>query len=76
MNAAAAKGTAQHLANLDAYDFLVIGTEMPQIDFISTRAIDDMLHITWANGHQALLPTVVIRSKYVYKSKHKKQHVK
>ena len=56
MSFGAAKGTARRLASFDAYDALIIDlSEVPQIDYTSTRAIDDMLHSAWDSGRDAFV---------------------
>lgn len=56
MSFGAAKGVARRLASFDEYDILVLDlTDVPQIDFTSTRAIDDMLHDAWDSGREAFL---------------------
>jgi len=56
MSFGAAKGTARRLANFDGYDALIIDlSDVPQIDYTSTRAIDDMLHSAWDSGRQAFV---------------------
>ena len=56
MSFGAAKGMARRLASFDEYDILILDlTNVPQIDFTSTRAIDDMLHDAWDSGREAYL---------------------
>lgn len=56
MSFGAAKGMARRLASFDEYDVLIIDlTDVPQIDFTSTRAVDDMLHDAWDSGREAYL---------------------
>lgn len=56
MSFGAAKGTARRLAHFDSYDALVIDlSEVPQIDFTSCRAVDDMLHSAFDSGREAFL---------------------
>ncbi len=56
MSFGAAKGVARRLASFDEYDILILDlTNVPQIDFTSTRAIDDMLHDAWDSGREAYL---------------------
>jgi SulP family sulfate permease len=63
MSFGAAKGTARRLAAFDQYDILIVDlTDVPQVDFTSSRAIDDMVHDAVDRGGHALLvgarPTV------------------
>ncbi len=45
MSFGAAKGIARRLANFNAYDVLVLDlSDVPQIDFTSTHALDDMIN--------------------------------
>ena len=56
MSFGAAKGMARRLAGFDQYDVLILDlSEVPQIDFTSCRAIDDMLHDAWDSGREAYL---------------------
>lgn len=56
MSFGAAKGTARRLAGFDAYDALIIDLgEVPQIDFTSSRAVDDMLHSALDSGRDAFI---------------------
>ncbi len=56
MSFGAAKGTARRLAHFDAYDALIIDlSDVPQIDFTSCRAVDDMLHSAWDSRRDAYL---------------------
>ncbi|WP_126454684.1 SulP family inorganic anion transporter [Sulfuriflexus mobilis] len=56
MSFGAAKGTARRLARFDAYDDLIIDlSEVPQIDYTSSRAVDDMLHSAWDSGREAFI---------------------
>jgi SulP family sulfate permease len=56
MSFGAAKGMARRLASFDEYDVLVIDlSDVPQIDFTSTRALEDMLHDAWDSGRDAFL---------------------
>lgn len=56
MSFGAAKGMVRRLAKFDHYDVLVLDlSDVPQIDFTSTRALDDMLHGTWESGREAFL---------------------
>lgn len=56
MSFGAAKGMARRLAKFDEYDVLVLDlSDVPQIDFTSTRALDDMLHDAWDSGRDAYL---------------------
>ncbi|HHJ17945.1 MAG TPA: SulP family inorganic anion transporter [Gammaproteobacteria bacterium] len=56
MSFGAAKGMARQLAGFDEYDVLVLDlSDVPQLDFTSTRALDDMLHDAWDSGREAYL---------------------
>jgi len=56
MSFGAAKSMARQLAGFDEYDVLVLDlSDVPQIDFTSARAIDDMLHDAWDSGREAYL---------------------
>lgn len=56
MSFGAAKGVARRLAGFDGYDVLVLDlSDVPQVDFTSTRALDDMLHNAWDSGREAYL---------------------
>ena len=56
MSFGAAKGMARRLASFDEYDVLVLDlSDVSQIDFTSTRALDDMLHDAWDSGREAYL---------------------
>jgi SulP family sulfate permease len=56
MSFGAAKGMARRLAAFDNYDALVIDlTNVPQIDFTSSRALDDMIHDAVDRGRTAFL---------------------
>ena len=56
MSFGAAKGMARRLAQFDEYDALVLDlSDVPQIDFTSVRALDDMLHDAWDSGRDAYL---------------------
>ncbi len=56
MSFGAAKGTARRLAGFDQYDILLIDlTDVPQVDFTSSRAIDDMVHDAVDKGGHAFL---------------------
>ena len=56
MSFGAAKGVARRLAGFDEYDVLVLDlSDVPQIDFTSTRALEDMLHDAWDSGREAYL---------------------
>jgi SulP family sulfate permease len=56
MSFGAAKGMARRLASFDEYDVLLLDlSDVPQIDFTSTRAVDDMLHDAWDSGREAYL---------------------
>jgi SulP family sulfate permease len=56
MSFGAAKGVARRLASFDQYKALVLDlTQVPQVDFTSARALDDMIHDAQDNGRQAFL---------------------
>jgi len=56
MSFGAAKGMARQLAGFDEYDVLILDlSDVPQLDFTSTRALDDMLHDAWDSGREACL---------------------
>ncbi len=56
MSFGAAKGMVRRLAKFDHYDVLVLDlSDVPQIDFTSTRALDDMVHDTRDSGRDAFL---------------------
>lgn len=56
MSFGAAKGMARRLASFDEYDVFVMDlSDVPQIDFTSGRAVDDMLHDAWDSGREAYL---------------------
>jgi len=56
MSFGAAKGMVRRLAGIDDYDVLVIDmSDVPQIDFTSSRAINDMLHVARDSGREAFL---------------------
>ena len=56
MSFGAAKGMARRLASFDEYDVLVLDlSDVPQIDFTSVRALEDMLHDAWDSGREAFL---------------------
>ena len=56
MSFGAAKSTARRLARFDEYDVLVLDlSDVPQIDFTSCRALEDMLHNAQHMGRDALL---------------------
>lgn len=56
MSFGAAKGMARRLAAFDNYDALVLDlTNVPQIDFTSSRALDDMIHDAVDRGRTAFL---------------------
>ena len=56
MSFGAAKGMARRLASFDQYQALVLDmTHVPQVDFTSARALDDMIHDAQDNGRQAFL---------------------
>jgi len=52
----AAKGMTRRLADFDQYDVLILDlSDVPQIDFSATRALDDMLHDAWDSGREAFI---------------------
>ncbi|MCU7958481.1 MAG: STAS domain-containing protein [gamma proteobacterium symbiont of Bathyaustriella thionipta] len=52
----AAKGMTRRLAEFDQYDVLILDlSDVPQIDFSATRALDDMLHDAWDSGREAFI---------------------
>jgi SulP family sulfate permease len=56
MSFGAAKGMVRRLASFDQYDVLVIDlSHVTQIDFTSSRALDDMLQVAWSSGREAYL---------------------
>ncbi len=56
MSFTAAKGIARRLVGFDGYDVLVIDlSDVPQIDFTSTRALDDIIHDAQDSGRKAYL---------------------
>ena len=56
MGFAAAKGMARRLVGFDGYDALIIDlSDVPQIDFTSTRAVDDIIHDARDSGRKAYL---------------------
>ncbi len=56
MSFGAAKGMARRLASFDQYKALVLDlTHVPQVDFTSARALDDMVHDAQDNGRHAFL---------------------
>lgn len=56
MSFGAAKGMARRLANFNAYDVLVLDlSDVPQIDFTSTHALDDMFNGTRDRGGEVYL---------------------
>ncbi|MCK4587886.1 MAG: SulP family inorganic anion transporter, partial [Gammaproteobacteria bacterium] len=56
MSFGAAKGVARRLASFDQYKALVLDlTRVPQVDFTSARALDDMIHDAQDNGRYAFL---------------------
>jgi SulP family sulfate permease len=56
MSFGAAKGMARRLASFDHYRALVLDlTHVPQVDFTSARALDDMIHDAQDNGRHAFL---------------------
>jgi len=56
MSFGAAKSTARRLARFDEYDVLIIDlSDVPQVDFTSCRALEDMLHGAQDTGREAFL---------------------
>lgn len=56
MSFSAAKGMARRLASFDQYRALVLDlTHVPQVDFTSSRALDDMIHDAQDRGREAFL---------------------
>ncbi len=56
MGFAAAKGMARRLVGFDGYDALIIDlSDVPQIDFTSTRALDDIIHDARDSGREVYL---------------------
>ncbi len=56
MSFGAAKGMARQMAQFDHYDVLVVDlSDMPQIDFTATRALDDIIHDAQSRGRRVLL---------------------
>jgi len=56
MSFGAAKSTARRLAKFDEYDVLIMDlSDVPQVDFTSCRALDDMLHSARDSGRDAFL---------------------
>jgi len=56
MSFGAAKGVARRLASFDQYRALVLDlTHVPQVDFTSCRALDDMIHDAQDHGREAFL---------------------
>lgn len=56
MSFGAAKGTARRLAAFDQYDVLVLDlTDVPQIDYTSARALEDMIAGTRDSNREVLL---------------------
>ena len=56
MSFGAAKGMARRLASFDHYKCLVLDmAHVPQVDFTSARALDDMIHDAQDNGRQAFV---------------------
>lgn len=52
----AAKGMAKRLAGFSGYDVLLLDlTDVPQIDYSSCRALDEMLHDAKDNGREIFL---------------------
>jgi SulP family sulfate permease len=56
MSFGAAKGMARRLAAFDQFDVLVLDlTDVPQIDYTSSRAVEDMLNGTQDRGREIML---------------------
>jgi len=56
MSFSAAKGMARRLASFDQYRVLILDlTHVPQVDFTSSRALDDMIHDAQGRGRAAFL---------------------
>ena len=56
MSFGAAKGMARRLAKFDQYQALVLDlTHVPQVDFTSCRALEDMIHDAQDKGREAFL---------------------
>ena len=56
MSFGAAKGMARQMAQFDQYDVLVVDlSDMPQIDFTATRALDDIIYNAQDSGRRVLL---------------------
>lgn len=56
MSFGAAKGMARQMAQFDHYDVLVVDlSDMSQIDFTATRALDDIIHDAQSRGRRVLL---------------------
>jgi SulP family sulfate permease len=56
MSFGAAKGMARRLAQFDEYDILILEfTDVPQIDFTTTRAVYDMVQDAQTTGRQVFL---------------------
>ncbi len=56
MSFGAAKSTARRLATFDEYDVLILElTDVPQVDFTSTRALFDMVNGTQARGREVFI---------------------
>lgn len=56
MSFGAAKSTARRLAGFNHYDVLILDlSDVPQIDFTSCRALEDMLHTASDTGRDAFL---------------------
>ena len=58
MSFGAAKGMARQMAQFDQYDVLVVDlSDMPQIDFTATRALDDIIYNAQDSGRRVWLPS-------------------
>lgn len=56
MSFGAAKGMIRRLSQFEDYDVLVLDlSDVPQIDFTSTKALDEMLNDAWDKGREAFL---------------------
>jgi SulP family sulfate permease len=56
MSFSAAKGMARRLASFDQYRALILDlSHVPQVDFTSSRALDDMIHDAQDRGREAFL---------------------
>jgi SulP family sulfate permease len=65
MSFGAAKGVARRLANFDQYDVLILDlSDVPQIDFTSSRALEDM--IVGAKSHNRQVCVVGLRANVRY----------